>query len=98
MYDPIHPGFYHFWSSALVGLLGYLSICLISSVSQSTDLRGCGTSISLRQFYLLLVLAVWTHIIADVIEHGYLPRIGWGLQGLSDYLRSLLWMGIPPVV
>lgn len=88
MYEPVNPGFYHFWSSALVGSLGYLSIYLTSLGTQSTDQDGSAVSISSRQFYLLLLLAVWTHILADVVEHGSLPQINRGIQGLLGYLSS----------
>lgn len=89
MYDPINPGFYHFWSSGVVGLLGLALIYLTSSQSSSTDQGGSISWISLRQFYLLFVLAAWTHIVADVIEHGGLPKIISGIQGLTEFLTSL---------
>ncbi|MFT4881068.1 MAG: hypothetical protein ACI9HI_001069 [Salinirussus sp.] len=90
MYDPIHPGLYHLWSSALVGLLGLVWIYLTSSPSQSTGHGGSTSWISTRQFYGLLLLAVWTHIGADVVEHGWLPRAVSGAQGAINFLTGIL--------
>jgi hypothetical protein len=90
MYDPINPGLYHLWSSALVGLLGLVWIYLTSSPSQSTGQDGFISWISTRQFCGLLLLAVWTHIAADVIEHGFLPRAISGAQGVINFLASVL--------
>jgi hypothetical protein len=42
---------------------------------------------SSRQFLLLLLLATWTHIFADVVEHGYAPRT---IEGITGLLRWLL--------
>jgi len=86
MYDPIHPAFYHFWSSALVGSLGLAWIYLISSPSSSTDQRGCISWMSSRQLLLLLLLSVWIHIPADIVEHGYGPRTVEGVTGLLRWL------------
>jgi hypothetical protein len=91
MYDPINPAWYHFWSSGLVGLLGLVLIYLTTSRSQSTAQDGCTGWISSRQFYLLLLLAVWLHIPADMAEHGYPPRILSGMEGLVEFVtRSLI--------
>lgn len=90
MYEPINPALYHFWSSGLVGLLGLVLIQLISSQSSSTAQDGSSDWISSRQFFLLLLLAVWLHIPADVVEHGYPPRTVSGLQGLTDFVVGLL--------
>jgi hypothetical protein len=80
------PGLYHFLSSGLAGLLGLVLIRLTSS-SESPAAPGGSTGwISSRQFLLLLVLAAWTHIFADVLEHGHLPRIGEGIAGLVRWL------------
>ncbi len=86
MYDPIHPAFYHFWSSALAASLGLALIYLSSSGKQSGDHGGSISWMSSRQFYSLLLLSVWMHIPADVVEHGFLPRIGSGMRGLTDSL------------
>jgi hypothetical protein len=90
MYEPIHPGFYHLWSSALVGGLGLAWIYLTSSPSQSTARDGSISWISTRQFYGLLLLAVWTHIIADIIEHRGLPSAISGAQGAISFLTGIL--------
>jgi hypothetical protein len=90
MYDPINPVWYHFWSSSLVGLLGLLLISLISSRSQSTDLDGSTNWISSQRFYLLLLLAVWLHIPLDIIEHGGPPKIVSGINGLTDFLLTIV--------
>lgn len=89
MYDPINPGFYHLWSSGLAGLLGLAWIYLTSSRSQSTDQDGSTSWISIRQFYGLLLLGAWTHIAADVIEHGGAPNAVSGAQGAIRFLMSL---------
>mgnify|MGYP007124914555 FL=1 len=90
MYDPINPGFYHFWSSGLAGLLGLVLMRSISSSKRSTAHDGSIGWMSSRQFLLLLVLAAWTHIAADVIEHGHLPRIDEGLAGLLSWLLTVV--------
>lgn len=90
MYDPIHPVFYHFWSSGLVGLLGLGLMYLISSLQPSTAPNGSVNWMSLPRFCLLLLLAVWVHIPADIIEHGYQPRIASGIAGLIEFLLSIL--------
>jgi hypothetical protein len=41
---------------------------------------------SSRQLLLLLVLSAWTHIVADVVEHGYAPRTVEGVSGLLQWL------------
>lgn len=87
---PIDLVWFHFWSSALVGLLGLASMRLISWRSSRTAPDGSTSWISLRRLSLLLVLSVWTHIFADVVEHGFLPRAGRGIGGMIDALRSLL--------
>ncbi|ESS05675.1 MAG: hypothetical protein A07HB70_02153 [uncultured archaeon A07HB70] len=89
MYDPINPGFYHLWSSGLAGLLGLAWIYLTSSRSPSTDRGGSISWISIRQFYGLLLLAVWTHIAADVVEHGGAPSAISGAQGAIRFLTGL---------
>lgn len=86
MYEPLHPGLYHFWSSGLVGLLALALMYLISSRSSQTARDGSTNSISSRQFLLLLFLSVWTHIFADVIEHGSLPKIIEGVNGAISAL------------
>jgi hypothetical protein len=88
MYDPINPGFYHFWSSGVVGLLALSLIYLTSSQSSPTDRDGYISWISIRQFCLLLLLAVWTHIGADVIEHGGLPKVLSGSRGLIKFISG----------
>ncbi|WP_459192583.1 hypothetical protein [Halosimplex sp. J119] len=87
---PIGLVWYHFWSSALVGLLGLASMRLISSRYSPTGRDGSTSWISSRRVCLLLLLSVWTHIFADVIEHDSLPMIGSGLGGLIDALRSVV--------
>ena len=89
MYEPLNPGFYHFWSSGLAGLLGLVLIRSMSSNTPSTARDGSTGWMSSRQFLLLLVLAAWTHIVADVIEHGHLPRIDEGLAGLLSWLLTV---------
>lgn len=89
MYDPIHPGFYHLWSSGLAGLLGLAWIYLTSSRSPSTARDGSTSWISTRQFYGLLLLAAWTHIAADAVEHGGAPKAISGAQGAIRFLTSL---------
>lgn len=91
MYDPIHPAFYHFWSSGLVGLLGLASIYLISTRRSSAARDGSTNWMSSRRLYLLLLLAAWTHIPADVIEHGNGPRISNGIRQLAAFLHQLLF-------
>lgn len=90
MYDPIHPAFYHFWSSALAVSLGLALIYLTSSDSQSEDHGGFISWMSSRQLYSLFLLSVWVHIPADVIEHGFLPKIVSGMQGLSEFLLNFV--------
>lgn len=85
---PIDRVWYHFWSSALVGLLALASMRLISSRYSRTDHGGSTSWISSRRLSLLLLLSVWTHIFADVIEHGFLPKVVSGLSGLTDALLS----------
>ncbi|MFC7139479.1 hypothetical protein ACFQMA_06450 [Halosimplex aquaticum] len=87
---PLDLVWYHFWSSALVGLLGLASMRLISWRYSSTAPDGSTSWISSRRVCLLLLLSVWTHIFADVIEHGFLPKIGSGLGGLIDALGSVV--------
>lgn len=77
---------YHFSSSGLVGLLALALMRSISSSTSSTARDGSTNWISSRQFLLLLLLAAWTSIFADVVEHGHLPRIGEGLAGLAQWL------------
>lgn len=90
MYDPIHPGLYHFWSSGLAVFLGLVLIYSTSPRSQSEDRDGSISWMSSRQFYLLLLLAVWVHIPADVIEHGGPPKIVSGMKGLIEFAVALL--------
>jgi hypothetical protein len=90
MHEFIHRGLYHFWSSGLAVLLGLVSIYLTSSRSRSEDRDGSISWMSSRQFYLLLLLAVWVHIPADVIEHGGPPKIISGIQGLIEFVVALL--------
>lgn len=80
------PWLYHFLSSGLVGLLGLALMRSTSSSTSSTAPDGSTNWISSRQFLFLLLLAVWTSIFADVVEHGHLPRIGEGLAGLAQWL------------
>lgn len=87
---PIDLVWFHFWSSALVGLLALASMRLISWRSSRTDPDGSTSWISSRRVSLLLVLSVWTHIFADVVEHGFLPRVNRGLDGMMDALLSVL--------
>lgn len=89
MYDALNAVFYHFWSSGLVGLLGLALMRSISSSTWSTDRDGSIGWMSSRQFLLLLCLAAWTHIVADVIEHGHLPRIEEGVAGLLSWLLTV---------
>lgn len=86
MIDPFHPGLYHLWSSGSVGLLAWLLMRATSSGSSSTAHGGSTSSTCWSQLRIPLLLAVWTHIIADLIEHGGLPRIA---SGLSELLRFL---------
>jgi hypothetical protein len=90
MHGLIHRGLYHFWSSGLAVLLGLVLIYLISSRSRSEDHDGSISWMSSRQFYLLLLLGVWVHIPADVIEHGGPPKIISGLRGLIEFVVALL--------
>ncbi|WP_415380910.1 hypothetical protein [Halosimplex sp. TS25] len=87
---PLDLVWYHFWSSALVGLLGLVSMRLISSRYSSTGRDGSTSWISSRRVSLLLLLSVWTHIVVDVFEHDSLPKIGSGLGGLIDALLSVV--------
>ena len=99
MIDPFGGAFYHFWSSGLVGLLGLAWIYSTSTGSSSADRDGSTSWISSRQFFSLLVLSAWTHIFADVIEHGGPPGIVQGMQGLTDFLLSEVFgtvLALPP--
>lgn len=90
MYDPISPWFYHFWSSGFVGLLAWLWISSTSTKQLEEDQNGLTNWTFWSQLRLPLLLAVWTHITADVIEHGYPPRIINGMQQLIRFLLDHL--------
>jgi len=81
---------YHFLSSALVGSLALAWISSTGSRSSRPARGGFTSSISSRQWCSLLVLSVWTHIFADVLEHGSLPKIADGLTGALAALLGLL--------
>ena len=91
MYDLIIRGLDHFLSAGAEGLWALALIYLTSSRSSSTDHGGSISWISLRQFSLLLVLAAWTHIVADVLEHGGPPQIVSGIQALIRFFFYSLY-------
>jgi hypothetical protein len=90
MIDAYHRGLYHFVSSGAVGLLAWLLICWISSSSSSTGHAGSTGSTWRWHWRIPLLLAVWTHIVADVVEHGNLPRLASGVMELFRALSGLL--------
>jgi hypothetical protein len=90
MYIPIDRVWYHFWSSALAGVLVLALIHLISSRLSSPDRDGYINWIYLRRLRLALLFSVWTHIFADIFEHGYFPRIIAGLTGAVQTFSGML--------
>jgi hypothetical protein len=90
MYDPIHPGFYHFWSSASVGLLVWLSTYSTWSPWSLTAPDGSTIWKFWWQLRVPLLCAVWTHIVADVVEHGYLPRVDRAIVGVFELVSRVV--------
>lgn len=90
MLDLFVRGLYHFVSSGFVGWLVWRSTGSMSSGSWSTGLTGSTSSISWSRLRLALLSAVWTHIIADMVEHGYPPKLHEGIAGFGRWLIDLL--------
>jgi hypothetical protein len=86
MNDLVLRVFYHLWSSSLAGSLALASISLTASRSSRADRDGFTNWIYSRRFALALVFSVWTHIGADVIEHGSAPKICEGIRGVITAL------------
>lgn len=86
MYEVYYRGLYHLLSSGSVGLLAWLLMYSTYSPFSSPARGGSTSSISWSQLRVPLLLAVWTHIIADIVEHGGPPEVVAGITGLLRFL------------
>jgi hypothetical protein len=71
-----------------VGLLAWALISLTSTEQSLADHAGSTGWTYWSHLRLPLVLAAWTHIIADIIEHGELPRAVNGARMLVRFLTE----------